>query len=172
MPVKKEVFYRSVLSEGPMILLFLILAWAAWYLTLIFPSTLRFERLFDSLVLPIPLFALAPVVVFFFVLHRLGDNRYEIWNDHVRAISGLLSFKKDDTRIEYENIRGIEISRNLYGRIFNIGDLIIVSSAISGVEVVIDNVRDPSRYRDMILGAVKSGGFVPSGNHNTRTAIS
>lgn len=168
---KKVVFYRSILSEIPMICVFCCLSLIAWRLTLDYPGSVRFENIFDLFVVPVPLFALPPFVLLAFILHRVGDNRYEIWEDHVRAVTGILSLEKDDTRIEYVNIRGIEIKRNFYGRIFNIGDVIIVSSAISGVEVVIDNVRDPSKYRDIILKEMHEAGVYPSGHHEKHSEV-
>lgn len=167
---REEVFYRSHLSEGPMLFLFLVLTICAWKLTMSYPNSVRYEELF-GIILPIPFFALVPTILFFVILHRLKDNRYEIWDDHVRAIKGLLSLQKDDTRIEYLNIRGIEIKRGLYGRIFNIGDLIIVSAAAPGVEVVIDQIKDPSKYRDIILKKMRDAGLYYNANHGDRDFV-
>lgn len=153
------VFYKSIWSQGPQGLLFLLFMALAVYLTVEYPESIQYHRFKISegfsINVRIPLFALAPILVLVFIVHSLCDARYIINRDYVRAIHGLWSFRKRDVRLEYQDLRGVEIERSLYGRIVNVGDLKIWSLMPTEVELMLSGVRDPSYYRDIIMSRKK-----------------
>ena len=63
--------------------------------------------------------------------------------------------RKQDMRIAFQDVRGVEVDRSLYQRIVNVGDMHIGSAMQAGVEVQFLGVRNPSRYRDIILSRRK-----------------
>ena len=85
------------------------------------------------------------------LIHRLYDSKYLIGKDYIRALHGLLSFRKQDIRLEYMDIRGIEINRGLYGRVVNTGIITIGTAMMEKEEMNITDIYNPSFYRDIIL---------------------
>ena len=153
-------FTRHFLSKGPTLLLFIILVIVAFYLSARYPWSIQPIAISEQsdFVFHLPLFALPPVLLLFYILHILRDRRYIIGADYVRSIQGLLSLRKKDVRIELQNIRGIEIDRSLYERILNLGTLHITSTMSSEHDVMLVGVLNPSNYRDLILERMKHVG--------------
>ncbi len=150
-PLSEEIaFSRSVLCLAPAIALFVFLSACAFYFTAVFSWSVQYVGL-GWIALPIPLFFLPPFLVFIYIGHRLIDARFVIGQDYVRSVTGLCSVRKRDVQMDLENMRGIEVERGLWGRIVNCGDVLVVSTVSNEVEVRMDGVHDPSRYRDFIL---------------------
>ncbi|MCB9030143.1 MAG: PH domain-containing protein [Deltaproteobacteria bacterium] len=152
--------YRSPLAELPGIVIFFGLFISMFYFNREYPDTIQHIplQLGDMLYFDIslPLFGILPILSFAYVAHRLLDDKYVIDQDSLREISGLLSFNKKDMRIQFENIRGIEIDRNLYERLVNVGDLKVGSAMHEGIEAHLAGIRNPSKYRDIILERMKA----------------
>lgn len=149
---------RSPLAELPRISLLLVLIVAGTLLSVIYPVTIQ------TVVIPLgsyefaivlPLIGLPLLLLAAYIIHRLWDTKYVIGADYVRSIKGLLSLSKEDMRIEYSTVRGIEIVRPLWQRILNVGTLKIGSAMRVEVEVLIEGIFNPSRYRDIILSRMK-----------------
>ena len=149
------VFYRSPLAILPAVFLFIICVVIGLYFTVKYPGSIQFVSVGElwgvNLTVGIPLFGIVPLVLIVYVFHYLYDCRYTIGVNSVRSVRGILSIEKSDVRVDYDDMRGIELERGLYGRIFNVGTILVGSSMHSGREIVMDGVRDPSFYRDLIL---------------------
>ncbi|MCB0319227.1 MAG: PH domain-containing protein, partial [Bdellovibrionales bacterium] len=50
----------------------------------------------------------------------------------------------------YEHIRGVELDRTLYQRMFNLGDIKIGSSMKNEIEVLIRGIYKPDYYKRII----------------------
>lgn len=153
------VFYKSIYAEFPALLLFVVLTCLGIYLTLKYPGSVQIiniAQIGDKLLrIGIPGFGLLPFLSFTYLIHITYDNKYIIGPTYVRSISGILSLHKKDLRIEFKDIRSINIERNLYERIVNVGDLQIRS--VTGTEeskVVFFGINDPSFYRDLLIGRI------------------
>lgn len=154
------VFYTSFLNEVPAILLFFVLSVAA------VPLTIKYHWSIKAIELPIPfgyvieaslpLFALPPLVLFAYIVHQLYNNRYVIGSDHALCETGRLSLRKRETRIDYENVRGIEIDESLLQRIFGVGDLKIGSSMQSEIEIYMSGVRNPEYFRGILEKRIRA----------------
>ncbi len=84
-----------------------------------------------------------PVILIF-------DDRNEIGEHHIRAYSGLCSWKRKFSEIAYENVKGVEVDQNIVERILDVGD-VKVWTAISGTpEVVMEGVDNPNRVAAII----------------------
>jgi len=131
-------------------LLTLALTAGGFYLTARYPGSIQHVPI-NGFSVPVPLFWLVPIMSWVFLFNRLYDHLYIIASDHVRVIKGRFSFSKKDMRIEYHNIRGIEVDRNLYGRIVNVGSIRVGTAMTNTPEIILDDVSNPSRYRDIII---------------------
>ena len=149
------VFRKSYLGELPAIVLFWCLLALSIYLTAYLPWSVQHIPLSEWFTLHLPLFAIFPLVVLIHILHRVYNSRYTIGDDYVRCIHGLLSLMKQDVRIEYRDILGIEIDRNLIDRMVNVGNLRIGTAMLGTQEINFIGVRNPSRYRDIVLKRVR-----------------
>ena len=151
----KIVLYRSVLAELPLILVTLITIVVGIYFTYTHESSIEYLDIYHfenwTLSIPIPLYAIIPILLTVFTLHVMYDCKYEIADDYVRSIKGLVSLTKLDHRIELNNLRGVDIHRNLYCRIVNVGTLRISSATHDNVEVCLYDIYNPSYYRDLII---------------------
>jgi hypothetical protein len=134
--------------------LFIVLI-LAFYATIKYPGSIEWLHLFSiggrKAILPIPLYFLAPISLAGLLVNKLYDSKFIIGKDYIRAIHGLLSFSKQDIRLEFMDLRGIEIDRGLYGRIVNTGIMTIGTAMMEQEEIVIANIYNPSYYRDLIL---------------------
>ena len=152
-------FRKSFLAEIPLTVLFFVLLIAGIYLQMRFPSlsqTIPLIKLFDhQFKLYLPVFGLPVLLVLVILLQRVYNNRYTVCEDYIREVTGLLSLHKKDARIEFWNIRGVEIDRSIIGRMVNTGDLHIGSAMQSDPEICFWGVRNPSRVRDLILKRAK-----------------
>lgn len=166
-----EVRFRcSPLAVLPFILLFFILTALAIYLTYLYPGSVQYIDLYPliekDIYLPIPLFFIIPLFLLSYIMHTLYDALYIIGEDYVRATYGLLSFNKTDVRLEFVDVRGIEINRGIYGRIVNTGTIHVGTAMREEEELFIINVYNPSQYRDLIL---KRRNYIEKGLANNHT---
>lgn len=148
------VFGRSPLAMLPMVICAILLALVAAYATARFPWSVQMVSVL-GVSMKLPLFALVPLILGVLAIRDLYDARYIIGADHVRAIDGIISFRKNDSRVEFEHIRGIEVDRSLWGRLVNVGELRIGTAMAAEVEIIIRGVQNPSLYRDIILTRCK-----------------
>ncbi|MCB0310570.1 MAG: hypothetical protein KDD42_05015 [Bdellovibrionales bacterium] len=157
------IFRRSIWSEGPLCLLLGIFIVLSALFSLRFPVTIELIPLdalgLKQIALPIPLLGFIPLLLAIVLAHRLFDAVYIIDREYVRSLHGFLSLRKHDVRLEYQDLRGVEIDRGIYGRIVNTGDLKIWSLMPSEVELLLSGVRDPSSYRDLIISNKKERAF-------------
>jgi uncharacterized membrane protein YdbT with pleckstrin-like domain len=147
-------FGKSFLAEIPLIVLSIILTVAAIYLTLSVPWSIQYLLLWDMSLLPIPLFALFPLLSIILVFQRVYNYSYLLADEYLRSLHGLLSLRKRDMRIEYRDILGIDIERNIIERMFNVGDIKIGTAMLGEAEIVFVGVKDPSKYRDIVVDRI------------------
>lgn len=144
------VVHRSPLAFGPLFLLFLFVSLLSVYITFEFPMSVQKIDL-GLFAFHLPLSGLLPMMIGGFILHKLYDAKYVIGPGYLRGTEGLLSMQKSDVLVEIGHIRGIEISRSLYGRMVNTGTLAIGTAAQEDEELIMRYIADPSRVRDIII---------------------
>lgn len=148
------VLYRHHLQELPIAILVVLLAFAAYPLSVYVPISIQHVSVL-SLRIPIPLFGLMPLVGIAYIFNRLWNCRYEIHDGYVMAEEGRMSFTLSDIRIDYENVRGIEIDRSIYQRVMRLGDLKVGSSMSADVELVMHGILHPEQYREIIEDRIR-----------------
>lgn len=161
--VEKITLYRSLYGESISIFLFIVTS----ILCIVYSDTSTYLRqdIFQFVInetaytLSLPLIGILPFLILAYTAHRIFDCKYIIADSYIRELSGLASFKKKDKRLEFYNIRGIDIDRSLLNRILNVGDLKIGGSMHDEVEVVFSGIRNPSKYRDIVVERMKDYRF-------------
>lgn len=90
-----------------------------------------------------------------------------IWEDKIRHFGKPISFTKyflSETRVFEEkgfivrkktqillyNIRDVSVKQNIYQKIWNTGDITILSSDIDSPEFIIKNIKDPDDVAELI----------------------
>lgn len=152
----EEIKFRcSPIAVLPLIIFFIAFIILGIYQTFSYPSSIQYIELFTFsgkvIYLPIPIFLIIPLLMSGCILHTLYDAVYVIGEDYIRATYGLLSFQKKDIRLEFVDVRGIEINRGIYGRIANTGSIFVGTAMKEDEELFIENVFNPSQYRDLII---------------------
>ncbi len=144
------IFYRSPLAFLPEIICFISLFLGAITFSAIYPQTIQSVS-FGPVKFSLSLGAIFPLVFGAYLLHQLYNSRYIVGADSVRATHGILSFIRHDNEISVADIRGVEIDRSIWGRIFNVGTIEIGTAAHQAKEITIAHVYDPSLIRNVIL---------------------
>ena len=151
---KPLYFRKSFLSEIPLILLNILMIPLVVHLSNEHPASIISIPIIENYSIPFPLFALFPILCLIILFKRVYNYRYIIEDTHMRSVHGLLSLHKKDMRIEYRDVLGIDIERNLIERIFNVGDIEIGTAMLGEAEIVFYGVYNPSKYRAMIIKKV------------------
>lgn len=93
----------------------------------------------EGMVLPILLPCLgALLITVIWMLWRVYSHTYTITTERIIAKCGLLNV--DISEIRLGDIRGIHVSKTLFGRIFGYSSASIGTAATQGMEIVIANV--------------------------------
>ncbi len=103
-----------------------------------------------GMTLEFSVFSLISLFCFIALVQKVLNSKYYIGDSYVRSVHGRLSFQRKDIRIDFVNIKGIEINASLYDRIFNIGTVLIGSSTGGGIYVSFEKVKNPGRIRNLI----------------------
>jgi hypothetical protein len=77
---------------------------------------------------------------------------YQITNQRVRIVHGLLGKERDD--IELIRIQDLDLDQSLGERFLNVGDILIKSSDPTLPEVTLNNVRFASDVHEVLRGAM------------------
>ncbi|MFA6448518.1 MAG: PH domain-containing protein [bacterium] len=92
--------------------------------------------------------ALIPLVLFFIWVNSKVAT-YIVTNRSVIVKKGIAS--TDTTNIDIKDIRSLNVRQNFIGKIVNIGDIQIGTSAAAGIELQINGVSKPNQFKDLIL---------------------
>jgi uncharacterized membrane protein YdbT with pleckstrin-like domain len=88
----------------------------------------------------------------FSTLHSLYHRKsfvMRIYSDRVTIVEGFLSLEISEFFIR--DIRSIDVRQSVWGRIVNIGDLTISTSATSEASEVAEGVPGPNRIKDLLI---------------------
>lgn len=129
--------YRAVLSAA-----------ALGYLILTFSPNL--EASFDisfSLLWFIPLAILANTAI------AIYDLSYSMDGEGITSVKGVLSLFRHKSSVRYEDIRSLEVTQSIMGRILGYGDVEIGTAASAGIEITLEGVINPLSLIKRIEGA-------------------
>ena len=91
-----------------------------------------------------------PLVIAAALAHRYLDNKYLMGKDYSALVNGLLSLRQSTTRIIYDDMMSVEVTKSLYQRFLNIGDLRISTKLIDDPEVTFYGIHNPYFYRAIV----------------------
>lgn len=80
------------------------------------------------------------------ILYNIFSLKYMIGPKGVQVTEGIIEI--DETRFEYSQIRGIDRSQSFLQRILGYGQVKISTS--NDNDIIFDNIKNPSYYRDVI----------------------
>ena len=78
----------------------------------------------------------------------ISFTRYALSEDRLFISVGLLSIKDDEVLLY--RVRDIDTSRTLWQRIFGVGTVTVMSSDKSMPNLVLKNIKDPVRIKELI----------------------
>ena len=78
----------------------------------------------------------------------ISFTRYALSEDRLFISVGLLSIKDDEVLLY--RVRDIDTSRTLWQRIFGVGTVTVMSSDKSMPNMVLKNIKDPVRIKELI----------------------
>ncbi len=84
---------------------------------------------------------------------RLRRTVYTLTATKLEIRTGILS--KDAKNIPLRHIDNVEVSESLKERLIGIGDVLIDSAALD-TKMVLNNIRDPRKYADMIMDQLQN----------------
>ena len=148
--------HKTWRSEIGLVLLFFTLLAFTPYLSKLLPFSVihgeiwRFED-GRKIYLNLPFFWLAPAFLLGVILIRIYDVKYTLFENHLEARYGIVSFKQKVVRIRYNDVRGIEIIQSLTDRLLGIGIVEISTAASGAVDVIMEGVPAPSKLQEYIL---------------------
>jgi hypothetical protein len=148
-PVLFEVqrSFLSVLSLGFPFLIFTVLVIIAnvFFADLRFPESVPVLKYFSVRWLAvIPAFFLAEM------LRRYHNDLYIFGRHRATHLEGRLALNYSVPVIKYSDIRGITVDKDIPGRIFNYGDVLLGTAAHDNVELTISGVRAPYELASLI----------------------
>lgn len=94
--------------------------------------------------------AIVPLLFFLEILRRYHNDVYIFGLQRLTRISGRLGLSYKVPTVNYAHIRSVKVDQDIYGRIFNYGNLAISTAAQEDVELWIEGVRDPEGLSTLI----------------------
>ncbi len=131
---KVLVFRRSYLDCLPW--------WALFVLTIVVIVIINLSLPLAREGVPSEIFL--PLVVLAVIVHKKYNVRYALSNRGIGIKIGLISIKLHELQISYNKMRAVEVKRDLFQRIFDLGDLGISTVMIDNPEVMVVGVRRPA----------------------------
>lgn len=87
--------------------------------------------------------AIFPVLFLAEIIRRYHDDLYIFERHRLTHLEGRLSLSYSVPVITYVDVRAITVNQDIFGRIFDYGDVSIGTAAKDADEIIISGVRDP-----------------------------
>ncbi len=91
-----------------------------------------------------------------------NNHEYLVTNRRVIQISGI--FNKNVVDSSLEKVNDVKMSQSFFGRIFDYGDVEILTASEIGVNLF-KRIGDPVKFKTAMLNAKEQMGFAESGGH-------
>lgn len=141
---------KSLWSLMPLFLVFAAMLVGIWKLTKFMMSTTLFgEGVLAAYISP-RMLGIFPALVLLEAVRRYFNDLYVLDTDKVIHYSGRLSLQYAVPVIRYADIRGINVSQGLIGRIFDYGNVEIGTAASEGEELVLHSVASPEELASLV----------------------
>lgn len=150
-PIGSEVvLHRSILNDLPLIPGSLVVAGGLSWIA--FQKSVAIDLLtgVSSYLLLSVFLGITLIIVLLLVTFRQFNTRYLIAKDGVKVMRGIFSNNQIEAKLEYYQIRGIEIRRSLFQRFINTGDLHVRGATSDDTEVSLAGIYNPYLYQKLI----------------------
>ncbi|RIL03485.1 MAG: hypothetical protein DCC75_12925 [Proteobacteria bacterium] len=146
---------KSVFNYGLHILVFLFACALMIYLTVKFDWSVQYfglgQWLGYKIRLGLPLFGIFPLIALVWVVRSIYDELYILTDEYALKIMGRCSLTGKTIRLNYVNMRGVNIEKNLYQRLFDVGDLVVESDVTTaGSQIRMKGISNPRFYKDLL----------------------
>jgi len=148
---------HSLLNQIPLILLIILLVALSIYGTFKFPMTLQTLFTVGGFTIYLPLFGIFPLVVCGVLAHRVLNERLIFHPDYMLFREGVVSWRENSSRVEYEWIREVNIKQNLLNKLLGVGEVKVstVATQIAAV-LTMPGVRNPRAVKDEIYRTIEA----------------
>ncbi len=139
-----EDYERLLVTRRSLFALARNIIWAGIFAVVIYYLVLYFED---------PRFrwlAVIPVVLLLEVLRKYHDDLYMLGMHKVTHFNGRLSLSYSVPVVKYAHIRSVTVNQDIWGRIFDFGDVMIQTAAQDKNEVVLEGVRAPLELATLV----------------------
>jgi len=98
----------------------------------------------------LPLFLLILIVLSIRPLLLMFDCRHELGCHHLRSAQGIVSLKKEQVEIPFEDILGVRFTQSILERILNVGTILVWTASAEKPEVSLKGIGDPAYFARII----------------------
>jgi uncharacterized membrane protein YdbT with pleckstrin-like domain len=144
------ILCRSALNDLPLLILFVVCGTMFQIVASASSLPSLFIRDFDISTRIAPILAGIGISLVALVVFRRFNVRYVIDEDGIKALRGILSNNQVDSKLEYYQIRGMEIHRTLFQRLISTGDLHLRGATGNDTEVCFKGILYPYRVQKII----------------------
>lgn len=135
------VLRSSWRAEIPRLLALAVSALFAIYFTMEDPS---------SFVGIMPMHSFLPLAILAIIIRKRFNRKYVIAESQVSTITGLISWKYSRIRLEYDQLKAVEIEKTLLGRILNVGNIRMSTFLFDEPEMLFLRLYNPEFFATVI----------------------
>lgn len=140
-------------SEIVLVAMYFITSIASIIVSNYFPATVISGSIISfgqwRVVLDLPLFCLIPLSVLMLAAFRIYNVKYVLTSRGIDSYDWVLGPQRVMS-IRYEDIRSLETSQSLIGRMLDVGDVMIGTSAQSTIEVIFTGIASPGEVLQIV----------------------
>ena len=140
---------RSILAY---IILAMVSAYAVFFLNTHWKHRVLFEGMPVLHHLSPRWFAIIPMLFILETIRRYHNELYVFEIDNVLRKGGRLALKSVTPRVKYLDIRSIECTQDIFGRMLDYGDLVLTTAGQERSNLVLAGVANPRRLMKLIDG--------------------
>lgn len=141
----------SVRAEWPRMAAFLAASVFAIYLTVLNPN---------SFIGIVPMFVFLPLSILAVIMHKRFNSKYTLSKSHVTCVTGLFSWKHSRIRLGYDQLKAIEVEKNVIDRILNTGNIRLSTAMFDQPEVTLKRLHNPQYFAGVVK--VKHTAYQPA----------
>ena len=104
--------------------------------------------------LTLPVWLLFLIVGLARPLMLMRDSCHYMSDHHLRSTTGMMSLRREQVNIPFEDILGVRVSQGILERIFNTGTILVWTAFADRPEVKMKGIFRPQHYADMLSARI------------------
>ena len=125
----RVTYLPSLRNELVLVIGIIASAIASGYIAFYFPETSQDIGSIFGITISLPIAGVVPLVFLGQLFHNLNNRKLVVYDDGVLFVQGLIAWKQHSVRMRYIHIREIEVNQTILQKLFNVGDIILISVA-------------------------------------------